>query len=407
MYDLLLKGGTIVDPSQDIHQKLDLAVTGDRISSLSPSIGATEATHVIDVEGKIVTPGLIDIHTHVYHPVSNSNHPDIAGVRSGVTTVVDAGSPGPANFQGFCDVVLPQAKTRVYSFLSIFRDRSNPMMNEESQIDIAGVVRTAAENPDIVKGVKALVYPGTVQAMGLRHVEAAKTASREAGIRFMMHIGDIGPKNQTPTPPEVVGQALSMLDPGDIVTHVFSPLTGAALGGAGNVLPELMEAQERGVFLDTSYGDFNFSWERADTVLAQGLIPDTIGTDIEVQPGVGLRKVSTRGLLEYMAFFLNLGFTLEDVVLMTTANPARALGIEGSAGSLALGREADISVLELLEGRWQLTDAIGVSRIGSQALVPVVTIKSGQVIEPGEPFHPGGWAPPPAGEPAVQVGDSS
>ena len=127
MYDLLLKGGTVLDPSQSIHERLDVAITGGRISRLAPGISSEEASRIIDVEGKIVAPGLIDIHAHVYAPVGperNRNHPDNAGVLGGVTTVADAGSPGPGNFRDFCDVVLPRAQTSVYSFLSIFQDRS-------------------------------------------------------------------------------------------------------------------------------------------------------------------------------------------------------------------------------------------------------------------------------------------
>ena len=246
-----------------------------------------------------------------------------------------------------------------------------------------------------------------LQVMGLKHVEAATAAAQEAGLRVLMHIGDIGPKTLTPTPPEVVGRALSMLDPGDVMTHVFSPLTGAALDLEGKLLPQLVEAQDRGVVLDPSYGDFNFGWERAEAVMAQGLTPDTIGTDMEAQPGVGMRQVSTRGLLEYCAFFLELGFSLDEVVRMMTVNPAKALGIEDEAGSLAVGREADVSVLDLQEGRWLLTDATGASRVGSRALVPVVTVKSGRVIELGEAPHAWGWTPPAAVETGLEVGASN
>ena len=406
MYDILLKGGTVLDPSQDVHERLDVAIAGGRIDLLAPSIPSTEASQVVDVGGRIVTPGLIDIHAHVYHAKGNRTHPDVAGVRAGVTTVVDAGGSGSANFPDFCDFVLSRAQTRVYPFLSIFRDLSGGFALDESAIDTAGVVRTARENPELVKGVKVVVAPHTVQAMGLKHVEAAKQATHEAGLRVMMHIGDIGPK-KGPTPSEVVGQALSMLEAGDIVTHVFSPLTGAALDPDGRLLPQLREAQQRGVAMDTSYGDFNFGWERADAVMAQGFIPDTIGTDIEIHPGAGIRTINMRGLLEYMAFFLELGFSLEDVVRMTTVNPARALGIADRAGSLAKGREADIAVLELIVGRWELTDATEVSRTGATALVPVTTIKGGRIIEPGEPPHPWGWTPPAAVEAAAEVGDGS
>ena len=399
MYDLVLKGGTVLDSSQNLNEKLDVAITGDRISLLAPTIAATEAAQVLDVEGKLVTPGLIDIHTHVYAVGRNVNHPDVAGVLGGVTTVADAAGAGPNNFPDFSDFVLAQAQTKVYGFLSIFGDRRK--MTGESALDVAGVVRVAQENPDVIKGVKASMVPMWLKEFGLRHLEAAKTAAREAGIRMMIHIGDNGPKGFVLTPPELTRKAFSMMEAGDIITHVFSPLNGTALDGEGRLFPELKEAQERGVIIDAAYGDFNFSWERADSVMAQGLIPYTIASDIEIHPGVGLRKAGTRGLLEYTAYFLHMGFSLEDVIRMTTVNAARVLGIEDRAGSLAVGREADISVLDLLEGRWELTDAVhvdavgnqegrwevegatGVSRIGTQALVPVVTIKSGRIIEPG------------------------
>ena len=405
MHDLLLKGGTVVDPSQGINGPMDVAVADGRIALLAPSIPEREAARVIDVSGKVVAPGLIDVHAHVYQPKRNPVHPDAAGVWGGVTTLADAGGPGPANFSEFCEVVFPQAHTRVYSFLSVFHDRSNPMAQSEDDIDIEGVVRTAQEHPDVVKGVKCLVYPRTVQTLGLKHVQAAKTAAREAGLRVMMHIGDIGPKSQTPTPPEVVADALGMLGEGDIVTHIFTPLTGAALDFEGRLLPDLKEAQERGVTLDPSYGDFNFGWHRAQEVMSQGVYPNTIGTDIDIQPGFGMRKNLMRGLLEYSAYFLHLGFSLEDVIRMTTVNAAKAIGIEDSAGSLAPGRHADVSVLELRDGSFQLVDADGETRIASQAILPHLTIKYGKVIEEGEAPHRWGWGPPTPAELEAVAGD--
>ena len=271
MYDLLLRGGTVVDPSGGTNEKMDVAITGEVISRVATSIPAEEACRVVDVQGKMVAPGLIDVHAHVYQPKRNPAHPDSAGVWGGVTTIADAGGPGPANFPEFCDVVFPQAQTKVYSFLSIFHDKTVP--DDESQLDVAGVVRTAKENPDIVKGVKCLVQPRVVQIMGLKHVEAATAAAREAGLMVLMHIGDIGPKTLPSTPPEITARALSLLSPGDIVTHVFTPLTGGALDSNGNLLPELKEAQQRGITLDPSYGDFNFGWERAQQVMSQGVVP--------------------------------------------------------------------------------------------------------------------------------------
>ncbi|MBM3926614.1 MAG: amidohydrolase family protein [SAR202 cluster bacterium] len=393
MYDLLIKNGTVIDPSQNLHKKLDLAVSDGVIAATAPSIPKAQAAQVIDASGKIVAPGLIDLHVHIYHPGRNRNHPDIAGVRSGVVTMVDAGGPGSANFKDFCEFVLPQAETKTYSFLSIFRDRSNRVPPKEEEMDIEGTVKIAQENPWLVKGIKVIVAPRTVQALGLKHVVASKKAAREAGIKLMMHVGDIGPRNQTPTPPEIVAEALDMLDPGDMVTHIFTPLTGAALDRYGHVLPQLLDAQERGVFVDTAFGDFNFGWLRADTVLAQGVRPDTIATDIEIHAGDGMRRLSDRGLLEYASYFFSLGFSIDDIIRMTTAAPARYLGIEDRAGSLAQGRPADVSIIDSVEGRWLMKDAAGSQRIGDKALVPVVTVRSGKVIKPGEAPHPWGWTP--------------
>ena len=401
MFDLLLKGGRVIDPSRVIDKELDVAVKDYKISRVALDIPSTEAREVLDVSGKIVAPGLVDVHTHIYHPGRNWNHPDVAGVRSGVTTIADAGGPGSADFGDFCEYVLPKAQTTVYSFLSVFRDRSLGAPPSEEQMDVDGVVEIARNNPDLVKGVKVIVAPRTVQNLGLKHVEASKRAAREGGVRLMMHIGDIGPRSQTPTPSDVTKEALGMLDAGDMVTHVFTPLTGAALDEEGQLLSALVEAQLRGVYIDTSYGDFNFGWERADTVMAQGLRPDTIATDIEIHAGDGMRKLSERGLLEYASYFLAMGFSVADVVRMTTATPAAYLGIEDEAGSLQVGSPADISVLDVIEGRWQLADATGETRVGTEALAPVVTIKGGKIIQPGDPPHAWGWTPPAAVEMAA------
>ncbi len=406
MNDLLLKGGRVIDPSRGTDETLDVSVRDGKISQVARDISSSEAREVLDVSGKIVAPGLVDVHTHVYHPGRNWNHPDVAGVRSGVTTIADAGGPGSADFEDFCEYVLPKAQTSVYSFLSIFRDRSLGAPPAEEHMDVDGVVEIARSNPDLVKGVKVIVAPRTVQNLGLKHLEASKRAARESGIRLMMHIGDIGPKRQTPTSSDITSEALAMLDAGDMVTHVFTPLTGAALDEEGRLLESLVEAQERGVYIDTSYGDFNFGWDRADSVLAQGLRPDTIATDIEIHAGDGMRKLSERGLLEYASYFLAMGFSVPEVVKMTTATPAAYLGIEDEAGSLQEGRTADISVLDVVAGRWQLADATGKSRMGTEALAPVVTITGGSVVHPGDPPHAWGWTPPVAVEVAA-AGDGA
>ncbi len=415
MYDLLIKGGTVLDPSQGLHETLDIAVSDGNISHAAPSIPTTEAATTIPADGKIVTPGLIDIHTHVYRTGRTHNHPDSAGVLSGVTTVSDAGGTALSDFHIFSAFVRSQARTKVYGFLNITMSTPLPTGSEEAEKTVSEVAQIARANPDLVKGIKVLVQERSVKAYGLKNLEFSKRAAREAGIRLMMHIGDfVGTENQssdseglTPTPPEMIAEALSMLDPGDILTHVFTPRTGGVVDREGRLLPQLREAQQRGVTIDTAYGNTGFGWDRAEEVLAQGFIPDTIGTDVEIQASTGTRRSGNRWLLEYASFYLAMGFSLEDVIRMITVNPAKALGIADGAGSLALGREADISVLDLVEGQWELTDAVKASRIGSKALVPVVTVKGGRVFEPGEPPHPWGWTPPVAVKTPSGVGDGS
>jgi dihydroorotase len=189
------------------------------------------------------------------------------------------------------------------------------------------------------------------------------------------------------------------MDPGDAITHVFTPNTGSTLDQDGKILPEVLDAQRRGVFIDTANDGNNFGWAEADLVMSQGVVPDIIASDNQIT----YKPTLVRSLLEYSSFYLHLGFSVDDVVRMMTITPARFLRIEDRAGSLALGRDADIAVMGLLDGRWQLEDSTGVSRVGSQALVPVLTIKSGRVIESSEGLYPWGWAPPTAAETGVTV----
>ena len=223
-----------------------------------------------------------------------------------------------------------------------------------------------------------------------------------------MHTGDLGPRNLPATPPEVTSQALDMLDEGDIVDHVFGPLTGGVVDQNMQVLPALRAAKERGVYLNTAVGDYQFGWAQADALLAQGPPVDFIASDIEIHSGnpnvgevmvadgrtTGARVAFGQTLVEYMASFLKLGFSLDEVIRMATAAPAKAMGIEDTAGSLKVGLPADIVVLELLEGHFKLTDATGVSRVGNLALVPVVTLKAGTICPVSSGTHDWGFAPP-------------
>jgi dihydroorotase len=408
MYDLLLKGARVIDPSQGINSLLDVGIKNDVISKISHDIPTNESIKTLPLKGNLITPGLIDIHSHVYRPSRTKIHPDVAGVLSGVTSVVDAGGADSSDFPIFEKFIRGKSESSIYAFLNITQHLSILPNPTEEQSILTTVQTIANEHPQLVKGIKVSVDENWVNPMGLRHLEFSKRVARDAGIRLMMHIGDFigtGASKQSkqnplkPTPSKTIGRAISMLDCGDILTHAFTPRTGGTVDENGRLLPALKEAQLRGVTIDTAYGNGGFGFQRAEEVLTQGFIPDTIGSDVEIQASTGALRMENRGLIEYLAFFFVLGFSLNEIIQMTTINPARALGIEDQSGSLKIGRTADISILNLIEGKWKLIDAQNHSRSGNLALVPVMTIKSGQVIDLGTAPHPWGWTPPSSSTP--------
>ena len=392
MTDLLLKGGEVIDPSQDIRAKLDVAVTDGVISAVAPDLDPSDAARVINVDGNIVVPGMIDLHTHVYEGINqNGINPDLAGVLSGVTTVLDAGSAGCYTFGGFPRYVVPRAKTRIFCMLHISRVGLSyqPDTSRREDIDVEETVSVIKANRPLIQGVKIRAVGPGVPRMGVEMVRLAKQAATEGGVRLMVHIGDRSIAGGDGTEPTITRQLLPLLENGDIITHLFSGNPGRIIGDDGKVIPEIMEAQERGVFLDTAHGRQNFSFDVARAALDQGVRPRSISTDM-TPPG---RMNTVHSMTEMLARFMALGFSLEDVIRMTTANPAQALGMEDTLGSLAVGRPADISVLKEETGDWLFHDTEGNTLRGDKALVPVVTIKDGEAYSPDWGPRPWGWLP--------------
>ena len=392
MTDLLLKGGEVIDPAQGVRAKLDVAVTDGVISAVAPNISAADAKRVIHVNGNIVIPGMIDLHTHVYEGVNqNGINPDLAGVRSGVTTVLDAGSSGCYTFGGFPRYIVPRAKTRIYCMLHISRVGLSyqPDTSRREDIDLEETVSVIKANKPLIQGVKIRAVGPGVPRMGVEMVRLAKQAATEGGVRLMVHIGDRSIADGDGTEPTITRQLLPLLDEGDIITHLFSGNPGRIIGADGKVIQEILEAQARGVFLDTAHGRQNFSFHVAKAALDQGVRPLSISTDM-TPPG---RMNTVHSMTEMLARFMALGFSLEDVIRMTTANPARALGMEDTLGSLAAGRPADISVLKEETGDWRFHDTEGDTLRGDKALVPVVTVKDGEAFSPDWGPRPWGWLP--------------
>ena len=387
MYDLVLKGGRVVDASSGLDGVLDVAVENGTIARVAAGIAPTEAARVIDVGGKVVTPGLIDLHAHVFEGINRTGvNPDLAGVYSGVTTIVDAGSAGAATFGGWRHI-LPRCHTEIVPFLHICQTglATMPDIIAESSVNLADTVRVAAEHKGVIHGIKARMVSPALEIMGMEMPRLARRAARESGIKLMVHIGDTEKRYV----PKVIHPLLSLLEPGDILTHYFTPNPGGVLDGNGKLVPEAREAHDRGVWFDTAHGRMNFSFEVGRRIIDQGLLPHCISTDLTV-PG---RLNTVHSMTEIMTRFLGLGFTLPQVVTMSSENPAKAIGAAQRLGRLAVGRQADISVLELKEGDWVVYDILGTGLRVERAFAPHLTVKRGQLFTPDFGPRPWGWLP--------------
>jgi dihydroorotase len=338
--------------------------------------------------GKLVVPGLIDLHAHVFEGISRTGvNPDLGGVYSGVTTLVDAGSAGAATFAAFPRHILPACHTEVIPFLHICQTglATMPDIIAESSINLDDTLKTCAQYKGLIQGIKARMVSPALEIMGMEMPKLAKRAAKESGIPLMVHIGDTEKRYD----PAVIRSLLPLLEKGDILTHFFTANPGGVLDGNGKLVPEAREAADRGVWLDTAHGRMNFSFDVGRRCIDQGLLPHCISTDLTV-PG---RVHTVHSMAEIMTRFLGLGFTLAQVVTMSTANPAKAIGAQGRLGTLAVGRQADISVLELRDGDWVVKDVVGASLRVAKAFVPFVTVKRGRVFTPDWGPRPWGWEP--------------
>ena len=373
-FDLLIKGGRVIDPAQGVDGIFDVAVRGSQIEAVSKDIDPSNAKNCLDASGKLITSGLIDLHNHVYHTgiPSLCVPADEVGVKAGVTTLVDAGSAGAATFEGFASV-LGAAVTDVSCFLNILSGGLGAIETVDwAEIDLDKTVAVSKEHSELILGIKVLLMGPLVQREGIEVFMAARKAATKAGIRLMVHIGD----RHGPDPWELTAQVLPLMEKGDILSHIFTANPGRVVTRSGSVLPEFLAATRRGVALDVAHGSQHFCFETAQRALEQGIMPTAISTD--------LSQLTLQGpvwsLTETMSKFLMLGLSITDVVRMTTINPARALGMEGRIGSLKQGMAADVSILGLQEGARDFIDSAGETRRGEAVLVPVTTVKSGRLV---------------------------
>lgn len=386
-YDLLLQGGHVVDPRNDVSGVRDVAISGGKIAAIGPTIDPAGATRTIDARGLFVTPGLVDIHTHVYagtgekgsYAGDNSIYPDVVAPRSGVTTVVDAGGAGWRSFEDFRQRIIDRSTTRVLAFLNIVGHGMRGGKFEQDLLDMSArsTAEVARQHRGLIVGIKTAHFSGS----GWAPVERAVDAGTIAAVPVMVDFGSRRPERPLS---ELV---TSKLRPGDIYTHMYSGLRGEQ-DPSGKVNPALWEGRKRGVIFDVGHGATSFAWRIAVPAIKEGFLPDVISTDLHVASMSGGMK----DLPNVMSKFLALGMPFDDVIRRTTWNAARAVRQE-TLGHLSVGAEADVAVWRIEKGRYGFVDGPGTRLSGSRRIVTELTLRHGKVVYDLNGLAAGNWKP--------------
>jgi dihydroorotase len=377
MYDLLLKGGWIIDPAQGWNANGDIAFVNGLVAKVAMEIPAVDARTVHDVSGKIVTPGLIDLHAHVYWGgTSLGVDADEVGRRSGTTTFIDVGSAGAGNYHGFLRHVIEPAQVRILSFLNIsfpgIYGFSRALMVGEAidlrLLDVAEATRVALENRETIVGIKARAGAIAGTGTGLAPLELALEAADAADLPVMAHID---------LPPPSRRDVLRLLRQGDTLTHVYRPFPNSPLDGRGRIIPEMIEARDRGVLFDVGHGMGSFSFAIASAMLEQGFAPDTISSDVHALSIDG----PAFDLLVTMSKFLCLGMPVEEIVRAVTIAPARAIK-RPELGTLQVGCLGDATILDIEDGTFQYVDSTAEILNGSQRFHLSGMVIAGETVGP-------------------------
>jgi len=383
MYDLLIRGGEVIDPAQEIHDKRDVGISGGKIAALEDEIAPSEAKKVIDACGKIVTPGLIDAHAHVADTITAvSVPPDEVGVRTGVTTVVDSGSTGCANFAGFREFIISRASTDILCYLHAIPTGQAVLPDVWGWYDLnpEATLKVIDENRDIIKGIKIRANGGVIERFGIEAVKRAKKMASDAGLPLRVHTGVDDRTVDSGKVEAFTRELLSILDEGDTISHIYTPLPGGMIRPDGTVVPGLREAIERGVLLDVAHAIFMFSFNQAKRGLELGILPTTLSTDFS---SPNLESVVVLSLAVTMSKFMALGLSLKQVISMTTSNAARMIHDEERRGSLKIGLPADITISEMVEGDFAFYDRREKTTVlkGKYLFEPRLVIRRGEVME--------------------------
>lgn len=373
-YDLMLAGGTLLDPDQRVRTVTTIAFANGRVAAVDPHLSPADASETVDCAGRIVAPGMIDLHVHVFWGVSHYGiDPDPHCVAKGVTTAVDAGSAGADTFPGFRKYVIDVSATRLFARLNI---SSQGMLSREiGELDdlryasVPKAIATIEQHRDVILGVKVRLTRHSIVSLeaGIRPLHLAREAADAVRLPIMVHPQEAWCDS--------LDDILMVMRDGDILTHCFHGLSHGILDDAGKIRRSVHEAMERGVIFDVGHGRGSFSWRVAERALGQGVQPQTISSDLHAYNVNG----PVYDLATTVSKFLHLGLSLEDALHKVTATPARVLGMSRQIGTLRPGAWGDAVVFDLQEGQFAFPDSHGEVRMGRQRLVPQTVVRAGRV----------------------------
>ncbi|MFG1268383.1 amidohydrolase/deacetylase family metallohydrolase [Xanthobacter sp. DSM 14520] len=414
-YDILLKGGHVICPASGIDGTFDVAIRDGRIAAVEPTILPSGAAEVIDVSGKLVLPGMIDTHGHVYQYVTGrfGLNPDMVGVDSGVTTVIDQGGPSCMTLPGFRKFIAEPSDTRVYAFLSAYlvgglEGHYYPNLYSPECVDIDATVRSAIANRDLVRGIKGHAEIGGFARWGIRVMEMAAEIARRAELPLYVHFGTLWGLPESGANGEdadtILERVIPLLKEGDVLAHPFTRHPGGFVNQQGEVHHVIRAALDRGLKVDVGHGS-HFSYRLAKKAISAGVVPHTLGADMHgynthVPPPAGtpaehyddenhpFKGQARFSLTQAMSSMMALGLSLADVVPMVTSNPAQMIGLTDRIGALKVGYAADVSVLDDHRGRFLLRDNEDTKVIAERLLTPAFCLRAGKRFDARAPILP-------------------
>ena len=404
-FDVLLRGGHVIDPACSVDGPADIAIKDGRIAVVEAGIPPGAARETIDVRGKIVIPGMIDTHGHVYQYVTGrfGMPPDLVGVQSGVTTVIDQGGPSCMTLPGFRHFIAETAATRILAFISAYlvgglEGHYYPELYSPDGVNVAATVKAAKENPGLVRGIKAHAEIGGFARWGIRVIEMAAEIGEQTGLPVYVHFGQLWGLPESGASGEdvdtILERVIPLLKAGDVLAHPFTRHPGGFVNREGEVHPVIEAALDRGLKIDVGHGS-HFSYRLARKAIAAGIVPHTLGadmhgynTDIPAPPGTPAEHSDDENhpflgqarfsLTQAMSSMMALGLSLQQVVPMVTSHPAAMVGMSGEIGSLQPGRVADVSVLRDMRGRFTLRDNEKTEVVADRLLQPAFCLRAGK-----------------------------